>query len=156
MGFKYLVDVMNGERMVGIYGVMRGSRGCLEIAIDFARKRRTFGKRLIDHQVIQHKIAHMAKMVESVQACAEVITYQLEQGARPNDVGGPIALLKVQATETFEHVVREASQILGGASYLRSGKGQKLERAAREVRVAAVGGGSEEIMLGLAMRQAKL
>jgi hypothetical protein len=43
-----------------------------------------------------------------------------------------------------------------GASYLRSGKGQMLERAAREVRVAAVGGGSEEVMIDLAMRMSKL
>lgn len=156
MGFKYLVDVMNGERMVGIYGTNRGSRGCLEVAIDFARKRKTFGKRLIDHQVIQHKIAHMAKLVEANHACCEMLAYQLENGARANDVGGPIALLKVQVTETFEKVVREASQILGGNSFVRGGKGKLIERAAREVRVAAVGGGSEEIMLGLAMRQAKL
>ena len=54
------------------------------------------------------------------------------------------------ATTTFEFCAREAAQILGGASYLR---GSVVERLYREVRVQAIGGGSEEIMRDLASRQ---
>ena len=50
----------------------------------------------------------------------------------------------------FEFCAREAAQILGGASYLR---GDTVERLYREVRVQAIGGGSEEIMRDLASRQ---
>ena len=156
MGFMYLVDVMNGERMYGIIGPARGARGALHLAVEYARQRRTFGKRLIDHQVIRHKIAHMAKMVETLWDSIEALTFQLNNGANARAVGGPVALLKVQSTQTLEHCVREASQILGGAAFLRSGKGEALERAVREVRVASVGGGSEEVMIDLAMRMAKL
>ena len=63
---------------------------------------------------------------------------------------GDLALLKVQASETLEFCAREASQILGGACYLRGGK---VERIYREVRVNAIGGGSEEIMRDLAVKQ---
>ena len=56
----------------------------------------------------------------------------------------------MQATTTFEFCAREAAQILGGASYL---KGSVTERLYREVRVQAIGGGSEEIMRDLASRQ---
>jgi acyl-CoA dehydrogenase len=66
---------------------------------------------------------------------------------------GDLAMLKVQASETMEYCAREASQILGGASYLR---GSKVERIYREVRVNAIGGGSEEIMRDLAARQYNL
>ena len=67
------------------------------------------------------------------------------------------ALLKVQATKTMEFAAREASQILGGSSYTRgSGAGAKTERVYRMVRVMAIGGGSEEVMLDLAMRASKL
>lgn len=155
-GFPMMVDVMNQERMVGVIGCTRSARSMVEIAITFARERKTFGKRLIDHQVIRHKIAHMAKMVESCQDSVESLTYQLDNGAKAHQVGGPIALAKVRATQTLEFCVREASQILGGASYLRQGKGRLVERAAREVRVVSVGGGSEEVMIDLAMRQSKL
>ena len=54
------------------------------------------------------------------------------------------------ATLAFEFCAREAAQILGGASYLR---GDTVERLYREVRVQAIGGGSEEIMRDLAGRQ---
>jgi acyl-CoA dehydrogenase len=55
----------------------------------------------------------------------------------------------VSATQMFEHVAREAAQILGGASYIR---GSAVERIYREVRVVAIGGGSEEILLDMAGR----
>ena len=69
---------------------------------------------------------------------------------------GAFALLKVQSTKTLEMVAREASQVFGGKAYLRGGPGAVVERVYREVRVYAIGGGSEEIMLDLASRQAKL
>ena len=63
---------------------------------------------------------------------------------------GDIALLKVQASETVEFCAREAMQILGGIGFMR---GSRVERIYREVRVNAIGGGSEEIMRDLAARQ---
>jgi alkylation response protein AidB-like acyl-CoA dehydrogenase len=69
-------------------------------------------------------------------------------------LGGPIALLKAQATVTFEFCAREAAQIFGGLSYTRGGQGEKVERLYREVRAYAIPAGSEEIMLDLGIRQA--
>jgi len=63
------------------------------------------------------------------------------------------ALIKVQATKMFEYCAREAAQIFGGASYVRGGQGEKVERLYREVRAMAIPGGSEEIMIDLAVRQ---
>ena len=71
-------------------------------------------------------------------------------------VAGQIALCKVQTSKTLEYCAREAGQILGGASYLRTGPGEKVERIWRELRAAAVGAGSEEVMIDLSMRMAKL
>ena len=48
---------------------------------------------------------------------------------------------------------REAAQIFGGNSYIRGGQGEKIERLYREVRATAIPGGSEEIMIDLAVRQ---
>ena len=69
--------------------------------------------------------------------------------------GGATALLKAQSTKTFEFCAREAAQIFGGASYVRGGQGEKVERLYREVRAYAIPGGSEEIMLDLAVRQVR-
>jgi acyl-CoA dehydrogenase len=66
---------------------------------------------------------------------------------------GDIALLKIQCSQTMEFCAREAMQILGGIGYMR---GNRVERIYREVRVNAIGGGSEEIMRDLATRQYQL
>ena len=63
---------------------------------------------------------------------------------------------KVECTSALEYCAREASQVFGGNSFIRGGKGQLVERLAREVRVSVVGGGSEEVMLDLAMRMSKI
>jgi alkylation response protein AidB-like acyl-CoA dehydrogenase len=51
---------------------IRFSRICLEESMRYAHKRKTFGKRLIDHPVIRLKLAHMARQVESCQNFIEV------------------------------------------------------------------------------------
>ena len=111
----------------------------------------------IDHQAIRFKISHMAKLVEATQAFLEFVTYQLVTTSHAEQqikLGGPIALLKVQATTTFELCAREAAQIFGGLSYTRGGQGEKVERLYREVRAYAIPAGSEEIMLDLSAKQA--
>lgn len=82
----------------------------------------------------------------------------MQNGVDPQLIGGPIALMKVMCTKSLEFCAREASQILGGSSYIRgpNSVGSKVERIYREVRVGSIGGGSEEVMLDLAARQAKL
>jgi len=155
-GFWPVMENFNHERFVLGATSNRYARCCIEDAITFARKRKTFGVRLIDHQVIRHKIAEMVRRVESTQALIEQTAFQMSQGVSDRVLGGPIALLKVQCTKTMEFCAREASQILGGSSYIRSGNGGRIERLYREVRVNAIGGGSEEILMDLAMKQAKL
>jgi acyl-CoA dehydrogenase len=120
---------------------------CLEEAVDWAQQRRTFGKRLADHQVIRHKIAEMKQRINATQGYIQVVSHQIVSG-RENP--GDIALLKVQCSQTMEYCAREAMQILGGIGFIR---GSRVERIYREVRVNAIGGGSEEIMRDLAARQ---
>jgi len=155
-GFKMIMVNFNRERFVGICMANRSSRVLLEEAIKYARLRKTFGKKLIESQVIRHKIGEMARRIDSTHALIEFVAYQMNEGVRNDVLGGPIALLKVQTTKTLELCAREASQIFGGNSYLSQGIGEVVERLYREVRVAAIGGGSEEVMMDLAMRQARL
>ena len=149
-GFAGIMANFNGERLGMAAGAAASARVCLEEAIAWAQQRRTFGKRLADHQVIRHKIAAMLQRINATTAYLEHCAYRVQQGETPV---ADLCLLKVQATETLEFCAREASQILGGASYLR---GSRVERIYREVRVNAIGGGSEEIMRDLAARQLRL
>lgn len=146
-GFLGIMMNFNSERFGMASNCIGLSRVCLEEAVNWARDRMTFGKRLADHQVIRHKIAEMLRQINASQAYLEMCAWRVSQGEVP---AADLALLKVQSTLTLEFCAREALQILGGAGFIR---GNKVERIYREVRVNAIGGGSEEIMRDLAMRQ---
>ena len=135
-------------------GTCRQARLCYEEAIKFALTRKTFGKPLVSHQVIRYKLAEMARQVESLHDNVERVAYQFSQGVPDFALGGQCALLKVQASKTFEFCAREASQIFGGSSIVKEGRGKVVERLYRDVRASAIPGGSEEILLDFAMRQA--
>ena len=150
MGFLVIMNNFNNERLGMIVNMEACSRCCLEEAVNWAMQRETFGKPLSKHQVIRHKIVEMKQRINATQAYFQHVNRETMAG---NSNFGDLALLKVQASETLEFCAREASQILGGASYLR---GSKVERIYREVRVNAIGGGSEEIMRYLAASQYKL
>lgn len=152
-GFKSIMYNFNHERFVLAASSNRYARCCLEDAWKYAQVRIAFGKSLIEQPVIRFKLAEMARQVESTHAMLEQIAYQMKCKVPDTVIGGVIALTKVQATKTFEFCAREASQILGGNSCIRGGKGERIERLYREVRINAIGGGSEEILLDLAIRQ---
>ncbi|GAD93493.1 acyl-CoA dehydrogenase, putative [Paecilomyces variotii No. 5] len=155
-GFKVIMTNFNHERIGIIIQCLRFSRVCYEESVKYAHKRRTFGKRLIDHPVIRMKLAHMARQIEASYNWMENMIYQcqvMDETEAMLKLGGAIAGLKAQSTTTFEFCAREASQIFGGLSYTRGGQGAKVERLYRDVRAYAIPGGSEEIMLDLSMRQ---
>ncbi|RIB04760.1 acyl-CoA dehydrogenase/oxidase [Gigaspora rosea] len=154
-GFKCIMHNFNQERLGLIIQANRFARVCYEDAMKYAHKRKTFNKKLIEQPVIRNKLAQMAREIEATHAWLETILYQtrfMEEDEMIR-ISGPIALLKVQATKTFEFCAREASQIFGGLSYSRGGQGEKIERLCREVRAFIIPGGSEEIMLDLGIKQ---
>lgn len=146
-GFKIIMRNFNSERLGMAAGCAAFARVCLDEAIAYARERQTFGKRLTEHQVIRHKIVDMAQRVAATQAMLEMLIWRLEQGENPV---AEVCMCKNQATQTMAFCASEAVQIFGGAGYMR---GPKVERIYREVKVNAIGGGTEEIMKDLASRQ---
>ena len=155
-GFKPLMVNFNHERFVIATQAVRQARLCIEDAISFAKARKTFGKRLIKHDIIRQKIAAMARATEAAFAFGENLAYQMKCGVSSSRLGGPMALYKVLGAEAMELCAREASQILGGSSYTREGKGRRVERMYREVRSYAIPGGSIEILELNAIKMARL
>jgi acyl-CoA dehydrogenase len=146
-GFIGIMRNFNSERLGMAHGCCAMARVALKEAMDWAQTRETFGKKLGAHQSIRIKLADCARQIAATQAWVDLAAHQHREG---KGVPADYAMLKVQATRMLEHVAREAAQVLGGASYIT---GSKVERIYREVRVNAIGGGSEEIMLDLAGRQ---
>jgi acyl-CoA dehydrogenase len=146
-GFRAIMHNFNDERLHGAALAVASARVCLEESIAYAKERVTFGKPLTHHQVIRHKLVDMAQRIEASQAMLEILTWRIEQGDNPV---AEICMLKNQATTTLAYCASEGVQIFGGAGYMR---GAKVERIYRDVKVAAIGGGAEEIMKDLASRQ---
>jgi acyl-CoA dehydrogenase len=146
-GFKQIMFNFNSERMGMAASCTAFARVCVEEAIAYAKERKTFGKPIAQHQVSRHKIVDMAQKVAASQSMLEMLAWRLEQGESPV---AEICMMKNQATQTMAFCASEAVQIFGGAGFMR---GIKVERIYREVKVNAIGGGTEEIMKDLASRQ---
>src|ERR1700753_2043063 len=146
-GVNVIMREFNSERMGMAASCTAYARVCVEEAITYAKERKTFGKPIAQHQVIRHKIVDMAQKVAASQAMLEMLAWRLEQGESPV---AEICMMKNQATQTMAFCASEAVQIFGGAGFMR---GIKAERIYREVKVNAIGGGTEEIMKDLASRQ---
>jgi acyl-CoA dehydrogenase len=147
MGFLAIMNNFNLERLALIAGALGMSKLCLDESIAWAQERHTFGKPLIKHQVIRHKIADMSAKIDATEAYMNQICWLINEGEMPV---AELCKAKFFATKALEFCASEAMQIFGGAGYLR---GNAVERVWREVKVMAIGGGSEEIMRDLAVRQ---
>ncbi|KAL3420367.1 acyl-dehydrogenase [Phlyctema vagabunda] len=173
-GFEVIMSNFNAERKSIATSAIRLSRVCVEDAWKHACMRETFGKKLIENAIIRAKFVRMGRMIEPAWAFLEQLTWLIEMSKKDDSksirIGGMTAMLKVVSTRCLEKCVREAQQIMGGLGYARGGKGGRIEAISRDVRVMAVGefkvplnwyikrltvegGGSEEIMSELAIRE---
>ncbi len=148
-GFASLVPQFNIERLSGVAATLAMSRVCLAEAIAWCRERHTFGQRLIDHQAVRHRLVDLVRLTRSAYAWLDQCVWRIQCGEMPV---ADIAMLKVHATRTLERTARDAMHLLGGAAWTG---GSRIERAYREARIFALGGGTEEILDDLAARQLK-
>ncbi|KAH7141532.1 acyl-CoA dehydrogenase [Dactylonectria estremocensis] len=155
-GFGIIMRNFNRERFVMAVQCNRKSRTCLSMAFSYAMERKTFGKPLIQNQVIRKKLSEIAHRVEAHWAWLEQVAHYINSspsGWQTPDIASQISLLKVQGGQMVEMASREAQQIFGGAGYQKGGRGAAVEQISRDLRMLVVGGGSEEILADLAVRQ---
>lgn len=148
-GFKIIMTNFNKERYLMAVGCNRKARTCLSHSLAYAHKRSTFGKPLIGHQIIRHKISNIAQEVESHWAWLEQLAYHVQHSEKKFDdaeIAGRIALAKVQGGRLLEMANREAQQIFGGAGYQKGGVGATVEQISRDLRMMVVGKFSSQAM----------
>ena len=150
-GFMVIMQNFNMERFWLAASSFGYALACYEDALSWAKDRKTFGKRLVDHQVVRHKLVDMATQLHATRTMMEEVAWKMTQ---PELQGGEliaqICMLKNLATRTMQLCADNAVQTLGGMGYMR---GTRVERIYREVKVQMIGGGAEEIMKDLASRQ---
>ena len=150
-GFRMIMENFNSERLLMSAGACAFAQVCYDEALAWARERQTFGSKLVEHQVVRHRLMDMRMRIASTRAWLHALVERQEAGddAQPDWVAD-LCLLKNHATQTMQFCADQAVQILGGMGFMR---GTKSERIYREVKVMMIGGGAEEIMKELAARQ---
>lgn len=151
MGFLVIMNNFNMERFFLAASSYGFALTCYEEALDWAQQRQTFGKRLVDHQVMRHKLVDMATRLTATRALLEDTAYRLgKPELQGSELIAQICMLKNVATQTMQFCADAAVQTLGGMGFMR---GTKSERIYREVKVNMIGGGAEEIMKDLISKQ---
>jgi acyl-CoA dehydrogenase len=150
-GFLAVMQNFNAERFSLAASAVGFAWVCYQEALGWARERRTFGKRLADHQVVRHRLVDMLASIEGARAMLEETAWRLDHSP-PGDAAliASICMLKNAATRSMQFCADAAVQTLGGMGYMR---GTRSERIYREVKVNMIGGAAEEIMKELAARQ---
>ena len=146
-GFLAIMNNFNYERYMMGAQMLGMAKRCFEECVQYSQERQTFGKNLIEHQVIRHKLADMSAKIDAMDAYLNQVAQLMNDGEMPV---AEISKIKFYCSECIESIAREAMQIFGGAGYLR---GNAVERIYREVKVMAIGGGSKEIMKDLTVKQ---
>jgi acyl-CoA dehydrogenase len=155
-GMRYVMTNFNHERLLIAIGVTRQSRVALSSAFEYVMKREAFGKALIEQPVVRHRLAKAGAELETLQAWVEQFVYQMTQLSKPEadaKLGGLTALAKAKAGMVFNECAQTAVLLFGGNGYTRTGQGEIAEKISREVFGARIPGGSEDVMLDLAIRQ---
>jgi len=149
-GFRAIMENFNGERLLMSAGALGFAEACFDEALDWVRQRKTFGKPLIERQVVRHKLADMRMRIESTRAWLEALATRHDAGEHSPQWVAEVCLLKNHATQTMQWCADQGVQMLGAMGFVR---GTRCERIYREAKVMMIGGGAEEIMKELAVRQ---
>lgn len=149
-GFGLIVDQFVNERLSLATQAYATAQRSLDLAIDYAKQRETFGKPLATRQVIRHKLVEM----HSRTAAARALTREaVEQAAAGQSPLLEAVVAKNVSVAACEWVVSEAVQIFGGMGYMRE---SEVERHYRDARILGIGGGATEVMTDLAAKLMEL
>lgn len=149
-GFYLIMQQFVNERLSLAVQAYATAERAIELTVEYARQRETFGRPLMSRQVIRHKLVTMYRRT----VAAKALTRQSVERAETTDPTDPqlilaAALAKNQAVEAVEYVVHEALQIFGGMGYMRD---TEIDRHYRDARLLGIGGGATEVLNDLAAK----
>lgn len=142
-GFMMQMLQFQEERLWGAANVIKALENCVDSTIAYCRERKTFGQPLIDNQVIHFRLAELQTEIE----CLRALTYQAcEAYVAGKDVTKLASMAKLKAGRLGREVTDSCLQYWGGMGFMWD---NPVSRAYRDVRLVSIGGGADEIMLGI-------
>jgi acyl-CoA dehydrogenase len=145
-GFMLIMQQFVNERLSLAVQAYSTAQRSLDLAVAYARERETFGRPLIQRQVIRHKLVDMHRKTAAARALTRLA---IEKTVAGEGLVLDAVLAKNQSVEACEWVVSEAVQIFGGMGYMRE---SEIDRHYRDARILGIGGGATEVLNDLAAK----
>ncbi len=157
-GFAQIAQAFVTERSALAVQAYASAQRCLDLTLQWARDRETFGKPLIARQSVQNTLADMARRVDIARTYARAVVERkvaVESGKADghhasDDLLAEVCFAKNTAVEAGEWVANQAVQLFGGLGYMT---GTEVERQYRDMRIIGIGGGTTEILTALAAKR---
>ena len=138
-GFKFAMEVLSGGR-IGIAAQALGiAQGALDLAIQYSKERKSFGKLIGQHQGIAFKLAEMEAAVETARLAVYKAAWLKDAG---KDYSKASAIAKLVCADTAMYVTTEAVQVHGGYGYVKE---YHVERLMRDAKLTQIYEGTSEI-----------
>jgi len=138
-GFKFAMKTLSGGR-IGIASQALGiASGAYELALQYSKERKAFGKEISKHQAIAFKLADMATQIEAARHLCIKAAWDKDQG---NNYDLSSAMAKLYAAEMAMDVTVEAVQIHGGYGFVKE---YHVERLMRDAKITQIYEGTSEI-----------
>ncbi|MDB5020676.1 MAG: acyl-CoA dehydrogenase [Pedobacter sp.] len=138
-GFKFAMKTLEGGR-IGIAAQALGiAAGAYELALEYSKQRKSFGKAISDHQAIAFKLADMATQIEAARMLVYKAAWLKDQGQSYTLAG---SMAKLYASKVAMDVTIEAVQIHGGYGFVKE---YHVERMMRDAKITQIYEGTSEI-----------
>jgi citronellyl-CoA dehydrogenase len=142
-GFIYQMQQFQEERLWCAASTLQSLTNCVQWTVDWAQERKLFGSTLADQQWVQFKLAELKADIE----CLRALTYQAcEHYIAGEDVTEWATMAKLKAGRLNRTVPDTCLQFWGGMGFTWE---NKVSRMYRDGRLASIGGGADEVMLGI-------
>ncbi len=138
-GFYQVLEFFDESRVMVAAQALGIAQGAFDRALDYAKKREQFGKKLVEFQVTQHKLADMATQIEAARCLVYKAGWNFDQGRIDPKW---TSMAKMYAGRVAVEVAQEAIQIHGGYGYMLE---YEVERYYRDARITEIYEGTREI-----------
>jgi acyl-CoA dehydrogenase len=146
-GFAQIAQAFVAERIGLAVQAYSSAQRCLDITVQWCRGRETFGRPLISRQTVQSTLTEMARRTDVARVYSRnVVERQL---AGEDNLITAACFAKNTAVEAGEWVASQGVQLFGGMGYMTE---SEIERQYRDMRILGIGGGTTEILTGLAAK----